>query len=56
MRIVAYVWEQQTTDVVEKYWVAPMNQKSIPRLELQAAVYCSRLEQLIVYEHSFEIK
>ena len=33
-----------------------MKQQSIPRLELQAAMYEARLKQLIVDEHDVEIE
>ena len=42
--------------VVGKCRVAPMKQQSIPRLELQAAMYGTRLKQLIVDEHHVEIE
>ena len=59
MCIVAYFRDQQTGElayVVGKCRVAPMKQQSIPRLELQAAMYGTRLKQLIVDEHDVQIE
>ena len=59
MCIVAYFRDQKTggfSYVVEKCRVAPMKQQLIPRLELQAAIYGTRLKQLIVNEHDVEIE
>ena len=57
MCIVAYFRDQQTGELaykVGKCRVAPMKQQSISRLELQAAMYGTRLKQLIVDEHDVE--
>ena len=59
MCIVAYFRDQQTGEiayVVGKCRVAPMKQQSIPRLELQAAMYGTRLKQLIVNEQDVVIE
>ena len=59
MCIVAYFRDQQIGElayVVRKCRVAPMKQQSISRLELQAAMYGTRLKQLIVDEHVVEIE
>ena len=58
MSIVACSRDQQTGElayVVGKCRVAPTKQQSIPRLELQAAMYGTRLNQLIADEHDAEI-
>ena len=59
MCMVAYFRDQQTGElayVVGKCRVAPMKQQSIPRLELQAAMYGTRLKQLIVDEHDIQVE
>ena len=59
MCIVAYPGDQQTGEVVfvvRKCREAPMQQQSTRRLELQAAMYGTRLKQLIIDEHDIEIK
>ena len=59
MCIVAYCRDQQTGEiayVVRKCRVAPMKQQSIPRLELKAAMFGTRLKQLIVDEHDVGIE
>ena len=59
MCIVAYFRYQQTGKiayVVGKCRVAPMKQQSSPRLELQAAMYETRLKELIIEEHDVEIE
>ena len=59
MCMVAYLRDQQTGElayVVGKCRAAPMKQQSILRLELQAAIYGTRLKQLIVDEHDVEIE
>ena len=60
MCIVAY-FRAETEDGIEvsfvlgKCRIAPMKQLSIPRLELQAALYSVRLRKLIVQEHDLLI-
>ena len=59
MCIVSYFRDQKTGElayVVGKCRVAPMKQQSFPRLELQAAMYGTRLKQVIVDEHDVEIE
>ena len=59
MCIVAYFRDQQSgelANVVRKCRVVPVKQQSIPRLELQAAMYGTRLKQLTVDELDVEIE
>ena len=56
MCIVAYISPDterpaETSFVLGKCRIAPIKSLSIPRLELQAAVYASRLRTLITNEH-----
>ena len=59
MCIVAFFRDQKTEElayVVGKCRVAPMKQQSILRLELQAAMYGTRVKQLVVDEHDIGIE
>ena len=60
MCIVAYFRAETDTGnevsfVLGKCRIAPIKQLSIPRLELQAALYSVRLRELIVEEHDLLI-
>ena len=59
MCVVAFFRDQQTGElayVVGKSRLAPMKQQSIARLVLQAAMYGTRLNQLLVDKHDIEIE
>ena len=61
MAIVAYIRYQQKTGsevsfILEKSRIAPMKQLSVPRLELQAAMYGVRLRKLICSEHDLKFE
>ena len=60
MCIVAYIRAltpngTEVSFVTEKCRIAPMKQQTIPKLELQAALYSVRLRQLIEKEHDIEM-
>ena len=58
MCIVAYLQDEATlklTDVIGKCRVAPIRHMTIPKLELQAAVYGIRLRKQILNEHDVKI-
>ena len=59
MSIVAYFYaevkdEVEVSFVLGKCRIAPVKHLSIPRLELQAALYSVRLRSLIVKEHDLQ--
>ena len=58
--IIAYVRAEdedgvKLSFVIGKCRVAPMKQQTIPKLELQAALYSVRLRQLITEDHDIQI-
>ena len=58
MRIVAYLQDEATlklTYVIGKCRVAPIRHMTVPKLELQAAVYGVRLRKQILNEHDVKI-
>ena len=55
---ISYLQDETTlklTYVTGKCWVAPIRHTTIPKLELQAAVYGVRLKRQIVREHDVKI-
>ena len=61
MCIVAYLRAEdedggELSFVIGKFSIAPLKQQTIPKLELQAALYSVRLRQLITEDHDIQIQ